>query len=101
MSLLSDDQCRVCFHGPHGVPCRDVAEDPGPDGPVFSLCGCREYVDLAAESQIVVRLPEKQLNPLIGCFIACVAGLIVWGVILALIGVGVASLLGTMEASGL
>jgi hypothetical protein len=57
MSLLTDDQCRNCYHGPHGVPCTDISEDPGPGPdwlPVKSVCGCRDYVDLEAESRIVV-----------------------------------------------
>lgn len=61
MSLLDDDQCRVCFHGPHpGLPCVDISHDPGPpdeDGTVpdiATVCGCLEYVDLEAESRIIV-----------------------------------------------
>ena len=64
MSLLADDQCRVCFHGPHaGVPCADIEHTPGPPNDengvpndYATLCGCMEYVDLEAESKIIVRL---------------------------------------------
>jgi hypothetical protein len=52
--LLADDQCRVCYHGPHAIPCTDIAHDPGPDGDVASVCGCTEYVDLEAQGRIIV-----------------------------------------------
>lgn len=55
MSLLNDDQCRNCYHVHPGTVCYGTAEDPGPDGPVYSVCGCKDYVDLEAESRIVVR----------------------------------------------
>jgi len=55
MSLLADDECRLCFHGPHGIPCTDIAHDPGPDDTdIESVCGCDKYVDLEAQSRIIV-----------------------------------------------
>jgi hypothetical protein len=63
--LLPDDLCRVCYHGPHGIPCTDIAHDPGPideDGNVpdiESVCGCTDYVDRFTESTLVIHLEPK------------------------------------------
>jgi hypothetical protein len=65
--LLEDDVCRVCFHGPHaGKPCIEV--DPPDINPYKYRCGCTEYVDLDAESRIIVRRKDidegkQQLQP--------------------------------------
>jgi len=61
MNLLADDQCRNCYHAHPKGTCIQTAEDPGPDGPVYSLCGCMEYVDLEAQSHIVVKV-EKAMK---------------------------------------
>jgi len=64
MSLLDDDQCRLCYHTHkrttrNGM-CAEICEDPGPDDePVLSVCGCDEYVDLEAQSRIVVRTDTR------------------------------------------
>jgi len=62
VSLLLDDECRVCFHVHPGViPCMDIAHDPGPDDTdIESVCGCDVYVDLEAESRIVVHVHDWQ-----------------------------------------
>lgn len=52
--LLADDDCRLCFHSHPDGTCHAMAVDPTPDGPVYSPCGCIVYVDLEAESRIVV-----------------------------------------------
>jgi hypothetical protein len=61
-SLLDDDQCRVCFHThPYPGPCNQDEHDPGPDGTcIISVCVCEEYVDLEAESRIVVKLDDPR-----------------------------------------
>ena len=57
MSLLPDDVCRVCFHGPHpDQKCQEV--DPPDINPYGYVCGCDEYVDLEAESRIIVHVEE-------------------------------------------
>jgi hypothetical protein len=62
--LLPDDLCRVCFHGPHGIPCTDIDHSPGPIDAagvvhdIRSVCGCEEYVNLEAQSRIVVTLVD-------------------------------------------
>jgi len=53
-SLLSDDECRVCFHVHPDGPCTSDEHAPGPDGEVVTPCLCDEYVDLEAEARIVV-----------------------------------------------
>ena len=57
--LISDDTCRVCFHGPHGntenTLCQEL-DDGGGSG-VFTECNCAEYVDLVGESRITVPDP--------------------------------------------
>ena len=60
MSLLLDDECRVCFHvHPDEHPCTQIAHDPGPRGDIASVCGCPVYVDLEAESRIIVRKTDR------------------------------------------
>jgi hypothetical protein len=55
MSLLADDECRACFHvHPYGR-CIQLTEDPSPNGPVWSICQCNIYIDLEAESRIIVK----------------------------------------------
>lgn len=64
-TLLADDVCRVCYHGPHpDRPCVDIEETPTEDGEVEkSVCGCPEYVDLEAESRIVVKVEPPMTEP--------------------------------------
>ena len=59
MSLLQDDDCRVCFHGPHPDSICVEIDFMGTDedgNELYSPCYCDEYVDLEAESKIVVRI---------------------------------------------
>ena len=57
--LLADDVCRVCFHDAHPDQiCQEV--DPVDINPQRHTCGCKEYVDLEAESRIVVHVTEEE-----------------------------------------
>ena len=57
--LLADDICRVCFHvHPYAGRCGQREETPSPTSIDYGVCDCREYVDLEAESRIVVEAPS-------------------------------------------
>lgn len=58
IKLINDDVCRLCYHVHDYVGrCGQVSHDPGPnDTDVTSICICEQYVDLKAQSKIVVRV---------------------------------------------
>lgn len=55
-SLIEDDDCRVCYHKHPDGPCQENDLLPGPDGEETVPCMCDDYVDLEAESRIVVKV---------------------------------------------
>ena len=58
-SLLADAQCRACYHIHPDGPC--TAMDPIDINPYRHTCLCNEYVDLEAQSKIIVQREPRWL----------------------------------------
>lgn len=59
-SLLLDNQCRVCYHVHDYGTCTERDEFAEyMTGEPYIACGCEEYVDLDAESRIIIKIDEE------------------------------------------